>query len=258
MKKRLIIGFSALVLVVAGIAVFTANTAQWVNITAHVEKEIEIACVDTDGFVRDCDFGVVFPQNLHERIVEVTLSNSFENQDIKSGVLYRIYWECKQDVDDWDDDQDVLECRTDLEDRVEFNDDHGKWSHPGFFEGISGPLDGNLRDFITIQPSSDTCFSEYDGGDFFFGKDIEGLANGRVSVVASKCFYNLFFLPPTCEGHFNPFTDPAPGVDPNDPDTWPPTVPCHEILDSPDPQDWDRFWEGGDNFKIQVYDFSLE
>jgi hypothetical protein len=257
MMKKLIIGGLGLAIAVGGIAVFTANTAQWVNITAHVEKEIEVACVDTRGLVRDCDYGVVFPQNDHERIVEVTTSNSFENQDTKSAIKYWILWECKQDVDDFDGDGDVLECRTDLEDEVVFNPDHGKWTHPGFFEGRSGPLDGNLRDYISIAASSASCFSDYSGAPDF-PKDIVGIADGSVGLVESKCFYNLVFTPPTCEGHFNPFTDPAPGVNPFDPDTWPPTVPCHEMLDSEDPQDWDRFWEGGDNFKIQVYGFTLE
>jgi len=209
-----------------------------------VEKEIEVACVDRDGLVVDCNYGVVFPQNTHEKLVEVTLSKSFFNQDTKSAVLYWVLWECKQDEADYDLDGDTTECRYDLPDDIVIGP-HDKWTHPGFPE--SGPLDGNLRDYVDID-APERCLLGYTGP-ASFDKDIEGVGNGRVSIANPKCFYDLILSPPACEGSFNPFTDPAPA---------PATVKCHEITDSTDPQDWERFVELGDNFKIQVYDFAKD
>ncbi len=116
MVKRLIVGLLGLVVVGAGIAVFAANTAQWVNVQARVEKEIEVACVDSAGVISPtgCDFGVVFPQNAEEKIVEVTLSNSFFNQRVKSDVFYWVLWECKQYSDGRDVDGNTIpDCRVD-------------------------------------------------------------------------------------------------------------------------------------------------
>jgi len=73
--------------------------------------------------------------------------------------------------------------------------------------------------------------------------------NGVVDRDAQpKCLYHLTFTPPACEGHMNADTDPRGGNSP--------TIPCHEITTDRDPQNWDRFAELGDEFKIQVYGFS--
>ncbi len=247
MVKKLVLGFTALVLVGAGVAVFAANTAQWVNVQARVEKEIEVACVDRDGHAVSCDFGVTFPQNIHEKVVEVTLSNSFYNQDVKSDVLYWVLWECKQFSDERDLDGDTIpDCRVDAEhddDDLCYDPREGKWVH------CDEELDGMIRDYITVTPSDPTCLSAYNGPTGL-PKHIEGIGNGVVDDrVQPKCFYHLVFTPPACEGHFNPQTDPAPA---------PETVECHEITDDPDPQNWDRFAELGDDFKIQVYGFSYD
>ena len=45
MVKKLILGLVGLAIVAAGVVSFSAFTAQWVNVHARVEKEIEIACV---------------------------------------------------------------------------------------------------------------------------------------------------------------------------------------------------------------------
>src|SRR4030042_1926728 len=98
MKKRLILAGLGAVVILAGLATFAANTAQWVNITAHVEKEIAVACVNdsvTPPVVTDCGFGTVFPQNVEEKVIEVAISNSFTDQTVKSDVLYWVLWECK-------------------------------------------------------------------------------------------------------------------------------------------------------------------
>jgi len=245
MVKRIILGFTALVLVGAGVAAFSANTAQWVNVQARVEKEIEVACIDRDGHAIPCDFGVTFPENIHEKVVEVTLSNSFYNQDVKSDVLYWVLWECKQFSDERDLDGDgIPDCRVDVADPSAdlcYSTDHGKWVH------CDEALDGMIRDHIIVSASSASCLSAYNGPDFDV-KHIEGIGNGVVDdEVQGKCLYHLAFTPPACEGHMNPQTDPMPH---------PETIPCHEMTDSPDPQDWDRFAELGDDFKIQVYGFS--
>jgi hypothetical protein len=252
-KKRLVLAGLGVMTILVGVAMFAANTAQWVNVTAHVEKEIELACVQlVDGeWVVDpngCDFGVVFPQNQHEQDVELTLSNSFTNQDVKSGVQFHVLWECKQDETDWDEDGDTTECRYDLEDVIEYNEVHGKYMHPGY--PAEGPLDGNLRDFVSIE-AEDRCLNDLEEGEALgpFDKDILELGEGGISTSLPKCFYHLVLVPPACEGSFNPFTDPAPA---------PQTVECHEITDSADIQDWDRFVELGDNFKIQVVGFTLD
>ena len=248
MVKKVILGLTALVLVGAGVAVFAANTAQWVNIQARVEKEIEVACVDADGHWIECDFGVVFPQNIHERRIEVTLSNSFYNQDVKSDVLYWVLWECKQFSDERDLDEDgIPDCRVDAEhddDDLCYSEDEGKWVH------CDEELDGAIRDYIQLTPSDPSCLTDYIGPNFQV-KYIEGIGNGVVDRdVQPKCFYHLAYTPPACEGHMNPFTDPRGGTSP--------TIPCHEITDDPDPQEWDRFAELGDDFKIQVYGFSFD
>lgn len=254
MVKKVILGLTALVLVGAGVASFSAFTAQWVNIQARVEKEIEIACVvfdtNTGTYVVDpdgCDFGVTFPENIHEKVVEVTLSNSFYNQDVKSDVLYWVLWECKQYSDGRDADGDTIpDCRVDAPTPHDlcYNADHGKW------ENCDEALDGMIRDYIMVTPSDPSCLSAYIGPNFNV-KHIEGIGNGVVDRdVQPKCFYHLAYTPPACEGHMNPQTDPRGGTSP--------TIPCHEMTDDPDPQEWDRFAELGDDFKIQVYGFSFD
>ena len=246
--------------ILVGLATFAANTAQWVNVHARVEKEIEVACVVVDREDRDgdtltndyivdpdgCEFGVTFPQNIHEKVVEVALSNSFYNQDVKSDVLYWVLWECKQYSDGRDVDANTVpDCRVDAPTPhgVVFDPVEGKWVHE------DEELDGMIRDYIILSASAASCLSTYTGPDFDV-KHIEGIGNGVIDRdVQTKCFYHLAFTPPACEGHFNPQTDPAPA---------PETVPCHEITTSLDPQDWDRFAELGDDFKIQVYDFSFD
>ena len=245
MKKRLILAGLGAMVILAGLATFAANTAQWVNITARVEKEIEVACVDTlGGDAVDCDFGVVFPQNAEEKIVEVTLSNSFFNQRVKSDVFYWVLWECKQYDPPRDANGDTVpDCRVDapLPHSIRYDPIEGKWVHG------DQELDGMIRDYIVVGASAPSCLSTYNGPTGL-PKHIEGIGNGVVDdLVQPKCFYHLAFTPPACEGHYNPYTDPAPAAS---------TIPCHEITSDPDPQNWDRFAELGDDFKIQVYGFS--
>ncbi|MDO8615491.1 MAG: hypothetical protein Q7T33_07100 [Dehalococcoidia bacterium] len=254
MTKRLIVALLGVVVVGAGMAVFAANTAQWVNVQARVEKEIEIACVvrgPTGGpdwvvHPNNCDFGVVFPENLHERNVEVTTSNSFQNnQQYKSAILYWLLWECKQYSDGRDlDGDDVGDCRVDAPTPhgLTYDTSEAKWVHS------DEELDDGIRDYINIVPSSAACSSTYTGPTFGV-KHIEGIYDGTVTWTAPKCFYDLHFSPPACTGHWNPQTDP--GTDPKE-------VDCEEVTFDRDPQKWDRWADIGDDLKIQVYDFLTE
>jgi len=247
MVKKVILGLTALVLVGAGVAAFSANTAQWVNVHARVEKEIEVACVLADGTIDPdgCEFGVVFPENVHEKLVEVTLSNSFFNQDEKSSVLYWVMWECKQYDPERDLNEDGIgDCRVDAPTphSIVYDEGEKKYVHG------DQELDGGIRDYIDISTTA-SCLrtpSDYEGST---AKHIEAIGNGSVSLAAPKCFYDLIFTPPACAGHWNPITDPL--ADPTE-------IDCHEITTSDDPQDWDRFAEVGDEFKIQVYDFGID
>jgi hypothetical protein len=252
MKKRLILAGLGAVVILAGLATFAANTAQWVNVQARVEKEIEIACVvpdGTGGFVVDpdgCNFGVTFPQNIHEKVVEVALSNSFYNQEVKSDVLYWVLWECKP-VDETLPPSATNPCREDIvhtDADLVYDPIEGKWVH----DPLDPALDGNIRDYILVTADAG-CMTTYNGPTGGVGK-LEGIGNGVVDRdVGPKCFYHLAFTPPACAGHVNLLTDPLPN---------PLTIDCHEITDDPDPQNWDRFAELGDLFKIQVYGFSFD
>jgi hypothetical protein len=269
MKKRLILGGLGVMAILVGLATFAANTAQWVNVTARLEKEIEVACVvvdeddlDEDGLTTDyivdpdnCDYGVTFPENIHEKVVEVALSNSFYNQDVKSDVLYDVLWECKlvdeQALPQPDPDEPGYNpCREDLlNDTLVYDEGEGKWVHEDPLK-----LDGNIRDYVNVG-ASETCLDpdiDEPGSGFSDGGDgkLEYIGSGIVDDVSvPKCFYHLVFSPPACEGHVNLLTDPGSN---------PKTVECHEVTTSLDPQEWDRFANLGDNFKIQVYAFSFD
>ena len=140
MAKKLIVGVLGLVIVVAGIAAFSAFTAQIVNLQARVEKEIELEVVQCDFDERTeipnpnwdstdptspefidnpdlgkilpdtCekgsgDYGVVLPQTAQDKIIELTLSKSFFKQDKWFDVQFDLLWECKQAPHDlWNND----------------------------------------------------------------------------------------------------------------------------------------------------------
>ena len=225
MKKRLILAGLGAVVILAGLATFAANTAQWVNITAHVEKEIAVACVDdaTTPTVVECGFGTVFPQNVEEKVIEVAISKSFYDQTVKSDVLYWVLWECKL--------QDPTKLASSTNRCLE---DVGK-------------LDDNIRKYIKVSASLATCLSTYTGP-IGGAAELEGIGDGVIDRdVQKKCFYHLTFTPPACEDSYNPNTDPKPAAG---------VVACHKNTTDPDPQKWDVYTDLGDDFKIQVNAFS--
>jgi len=262
MKKRLMIGFVGMLVIGAGISVFAANTAQWVNVTARVEKEIEMNCVvanpDPDGgnpVVREggCAFGTVYPENSHELNVEVNASNSFVNNqdDVKSGVKFDLLWECKLVNENGlaTAPTGTNPCREDLPNGCYVLGTDGEYHHCNPLK-----LDSGIRDYITIS-YNDNCLDTSAGGPGSGFADgglakLKWLGSGIVDDVSvPKCFYHLTFLPPACAGHWNPNTDP--GTDPKE-------VKCNEVISDPDPQNWDRWADLGDTLKIQVYGFTLE
>jgi hypothetical protein len=246
MKKRLILASLGVMAILVGVAAFAAYTAQWVNITARVEKDIAVACVDTSvspPTATDCNFGVVFPENTEEKVVEVALSNSFYNQDVKSNVEFWALWECKL-MDETLPPSATNPCREDIVDpNFVFDPVEGKWVH-------SNPLklDGNIRDYIAVN-AGNGCIDTYDGPTGGPAK-LEGIGDGLIDKdVTPKCLYHLRLQPPACAGSYNPLTDPLPLST---------VVACNAVTTDPDPQKWDEWVNLGDNFKIQVYHHSID
>jgi hypothetical protein len=235
----MLIGAAAIALIV-GVGGFAANTAEWVNVLAHVEKEIQLACVDgeglvsrgPDGEVLDCDFGVVFPQESYELLIELGLSDSFFDQDLKSGVLFDVFWECKLQ-DEFAPPSATNVCRDTLPDTD------------------ATSLDDNIREYIRVTQTVGcrvTGGTPGSGAANGQGAEIEYIGSGSLDeLTRPKCTFHLALTGPACTGHLNTSTDPA--SDPRD-------VACDEDTSSDDPQDWDISADLGDNFKIQVYGFS--
>jgi hypothetical protein len=270
--RQLLLGSLALGALLAGLASFAANTAQWVNVTAHVEKEIEMACVrefpplannippysQTGWFLHPngCDYGTMFPETSRERLVELTLSRSFFDQTTHSAVNFDVLWECKLVFEDQlaeldEEDPDYNPCRND------------PGYDPADFDPPGPPkLDGNIRDFIAIDVDNvDNCYvqlSEPGSGFSDYGPaQLDYLGSGSLSRNdIQKCFYHFVFNAPACEGHTNPNTDgaTAPNGDPYL------VTPCKFVIadggTDNDPQDWEHSADLGDSFKVQVYGFT--
>ena len=250
MLKKLIIGILGLAVVVAGIAAFSAFTAQLINLEAHVEKEIELAAVkncfeDNGDIICEEDtgnYGTVIPQEVYEKLIELTLSRSFFDQDRWFDVTFDVLWECKQYDPPVDADGDTFDdCRP-----VENAANHDP-SHP------NEELDGRLRDYlqggIVADPS---CINAPQGPNPSFTpseKDVQLIGSGVIDKLNKKCFYTVRILVPPCADSFNAATDPrGPGVK---------TIDCHFTQPTDDPQTWEHFADIGDEFKIQITGHSL-
>lgn len=270
MAKKLIVGMLGLAVVVAGIAAFSAFTAQLVNLEAHVEKEIEFAAVancvnvpatgaitDVVCEATDGNFGTVVPQAEYDKQFEITLSKSFKdnaNQTRFGDVHFDLLWECKQiepaqdtsPADGFDD------CRV-----VENASKHDPSAH------ATGTLDGRLRDFVSSVDGEPTGRCEIPEGDHTDAanlpteKDVEFIWHGRlvdgVTDFSGKCFYTVKLLAPPCADSFNPATDPVANPSAIKP------IDCHfdDNGGSLDPQEWERFADIGDELKVQVTFLSL-
>ncbi len=282
MRKRLMFGGLALAIIVAGVIALAAFTAQIVNLTAHVEKDIAVEPVicarpsdqNTPCFVdpRGGNLGVTLPQEFYDRIIEVTLSNSFFEQNRFDDLAFDVLWECKNVHEDANNDQaNGVLCREDIPDDsicpIDLDGD-GKADTVRHCNPLK--LDGNLRDHTFINEFLDPnrCLVDDPG---VVGtnnppntprppeKKVQYVATGFLDKADHKCRYELKFFAPPCIGGFNKFTDPHPLTDLKKP------IRCHLADKDRDgnpslrnPQDFDEFADLGDDFKIQVWAHSLQ
>jgi hypothetical protein len=275
LRKRVLLLGAAVIALVGGLAAFSANTAEWVNVVAHVEKEITFACVDTDGNallptsddadervidtgLGDCNYGIVFPETAPELTAELSLSQSYLAQDASNEVDFGLLWECKlpDPTQPWNDSEveeygayydyngdGILElniCREDL-----FNEDNPLH------------LDGNIRDFVDVEANTADCLNgnSVEGTGIQLGgpAKVEGISRGFMRADENtKCVYTLTLNVPGCAGHVNPNTDPDPAAE---------TIECQDNLYedgelvTADPQQWEFWADLGDDLKVQVWGF---
>jgi len=286
-RRKLILLVLGLVTVVGGMAAMSAFTAQMVNLQARVEKDIAvepIICTAPDfgaDYTKPCfidptggNYGVTLPQEVYDKEIEVTLSNSFLQQNKFFDLAYDIDWECKQFSDLRDLVNNITgalvpdgfpDCREQgLDDRICAVDT----SVPP--DGVPDilrhcdpeKLDGNIRGHIIMNPKadSDRCDTDDLGeptpGPAWDDKKIEYVTTGILNKASRKCRYELKFEAPPCIGGYNPYTDPSGHV--------PTPIACHKgdlntdgNVALVDPQDIDEFADLGDEFKIQVFFHSL-
>lgn len=300
MRKKLILGVLGLLTVVAGVAAMSAFTAQMVNIQARVEKDITVEpviCDETSEYGADyskaCwidpkggDYGVTLPQVYYDKEIEVTLSNSFDEQDRFYDVKYWILWECKQFADERDEvtayiDPDtgelvveegpdtIPDCREyGLDDTVCTYDTDGDDIADTVGHCDPEYLDGNIRDHIEVEAkaAASRCLDitgtpavpRADQAAAWEAKKIEWVGDGMLNKAAKKCRYELKFFAPPCETGWNPYTDPHPDTADKIP------IECNYVdkdtdgnPEMVDPQDIDEFADLGDEFKIQITAHSL-
>ncbi len=253
MRKRLILAGLTLTVIVAGVAALSAFTAQVVNITAHAEKDIAvepIICGSNSNFGANYDepcyvdpngggFGVTLPQALYDKEIEVTLSNSFFDQDVFFDLEYDVFWECKQ----FKDERDHVNNLTGVAPPDTFPDCRDNYLVPGAHDICKNDLDGdgradilehcnaevlddNIRGHIFISAKADPIrcqtdeFGEPTKKASWDDKQIEWQFSGILNKATPKCRYALKFLSPPCIGSFNEFTDPVSKL--------PTPVPCHK------------------------------
>lgn len=73
MAKKILLGLAAVLVVVAGVAAFSAFEAHIINVTARIENALVVP-------IKELDFGTVFPQEYLVKSFTVALSNSFQEQ----------------------------------------------------------------------------------------------------------------------------------------------------------------------------------
>lgn len=83
MKKKILLGLAAVVVVAGGVAALSAYEAHIINVTAHIENALS---VHDD----EISFGTVFPQEYLERQFTVQLSDSFLAEPRVWDVQYEI------------------------------------------------------------------------------------------------------------------------------------------------------------------------
>lgn len=83
MKKKLLLGIGALGTVLAVLPLFAAFEAHVINVTATIENALNVP-------IESMDFGTVFPQEKLEKTFDVTLSQSFQDENRVDDVTYVI------------------------------------------------------------------------------------------------------------------------------------------------------------------------
>ncbi len=154
MNKLVALGLLAAMAIAAGVIALAAFTAQVVNITAHVEKDIAVEpviCQAPENLSVPCfvdprggDYGVVLPQEFYAKIIEVTLSSSFFEQDRFFDLGYDVLWECKQFSDERNVIDNLNGIDNDLdglidEDPIDFFDNDGDGREDEDPPGRAGP-----------------------------------------------------------------------------------------------------------------------
>jgi len=93
MKKKLILGLAAVVVVVAGVAAMSAYEAHVINVTAHIENALYV-------HPDEIAFGTVFPQEYVKADLTVQMSESFELAERVDDIEYVIKQKPKCACDD--------------------------------------------------------------------------------------------------------------------------------------------------------------
>ena len=86
--KKVLIGLSAVALVVASVPLFAAYEAHIINVTAHIENALHVATTPIE-------FGTVFPQEYVEKTFDIALSSSFMEAGRVDDVEYKIVQKLK-------------------------------------------------------------------------------------------------------------------------------------------------------------------
>ncbi len=249
MRRKLALGLAALAVIVAGLAALSAFTAQVVNITAHAEKDIAlepVICTAQSNFGQNYNepcyvdpnggnYGVTLPQEFYDKEIELTLSNSFFDQDRFFDIAFAVLWECKQFEDQRDENPEdgIPDCRQNGEDdsicKVDLDGDKRA---DRLVHCDPEKLDGSIRGHITITTKGgEAARCQQDAFELtprasqapaWEAKNIEWQFSGVINKSTPKCRYELKFFSPPCITGFNPFTDPHPLTDEKKP------VDCHK------------------------------
>jgi hypothetical protein len=278
MRKKLVLAGLGLAVVVAGVIAMAAFTAQMVNLQARVEKDIAVEPVicerpwdeNSPCYIDPAggDYGVVLPQEMYDKIIEVTLSNSFFEQETFNDLAFDILWECKQfdpprdEVNNLTGDpgeDGIPDCRVHgLDDTLCVVETDGV---PRIEHCDAQKLDALLRDHVVLGEflEPERCLVEQVAtARTPEEKKVDYVATGFLNKTDHKCRYSLKLFAPPCERGFNQWTDPHPLAEFKTP------IFCHMgdkdrdgDPDNVNPQDLDEFADIGDEFKIQVIAHSV-
>lgn len=221
MKRKAILAFAALLMVVSGVAAVSAYEAHIINVTAHVENAL---AVQTTAI----EFGTVFPQEWLIRDRTINLSTS-ANATLGAGagqltsVSYAIWAEWKLDPGQPNHLPSVIS------DNVDYYAWLGDWLWVGIGATTPIPSTANLTGagwtYVGAAPTLPT----------------KAKPTGLTGTLASATPQTLrvMLLAPAFHGYYNVDTDVKPGWWPLN--NWP-------LLE----QQYASGWDGGVDLKVQV------